>query len=474
MAELFPEIPLIRYDQDATLNALKKGDLEDLIVNQSWPVDEIAEYGLDTGLLKDILKSFPDPRKDFEVPLDALLLPQILQRLNDEHSLFLAPYMLNSSKLITKLGYNPKVLEEGFNNRNTHPRQTAFHGETLKHVLLQVKADQMESWYNTKVNQYLKSQVAGRTHVYVMDGTKLTIPAHLHGKYPHSGMVKDHEGRIHYGYKVVWICELLDRKRIFRAVKFAPINRSDLEVGKELLKSFDFEEEATLLIDRGFFDGEWISQLHKDKKIHICMPLKKNYELSQYALARLEHEKQHWRAHPRREGQLIAPLKDEDMLWDCCPVFQSGVAVQWTTKQGEKEFCVFVHTRPGVRPEELLRIYDHRAEIEEDHRQMKCFQGLEKLPSKKYTQVIFRVIMGLVGYNLFNLFLNFQDCENMEEYTLKTLRQKRKLDKNPEMIVYTQTTFAVLRVTELLLLILDLPKNIQQRLRPLVASLKSG
>jgi hypothetical protein len=127
---------LVKFNQDETLSSLKQGKVENVRASSTCPVDQIVLYSMKQGLLQNSLRSFPDPRKKSEVPIEVLLLPQILQRLNDEHSLLLAPYMLNNAELIESLGYNANVLEEGFNKRNVHPRKAAFHGETLKHVLL--------------------------------------------------------------------------------------------------------------------------------------------------------------------------------------------------------------------------------------------------------------------------------------------------------------------------------------------------
>lgn len=82
----------------------------------------------------------------------------MIQRLDDEHSLVLAPYMLNSAELLTGLGFSARVLEEGFNNKNKHPREAPFNGETLKHVLLSSKADRLIKWFNTDWNQLMKAQ----------------------------------------------------------------------------------------------------------------------------------------------------------------------------------------------------------------------------------------------------------------------------------------------------------------------------
>jgi hypothetical protein len=47
----------------------------------------------------------------------------------------------------------------------------------------------------------------------------------------------------------------------------------------------------------------------------------------------------------------------------------------------------------------ILATYDQRPTIEQGHLELKCFQGIEKLPSTKFTHVVFRIIMGVLGYN---------------------------------------------------------------------------
>ena len=69
MVESFPDIPILRKDQESTLKSLKDGGLDDLRVDKKLEVDDIVEYGLDLGFLKDILGSFPGPRKSFDILL---------------------------------------------------------------------------------------------------------------------------------------------------------------------------------------------------------------------------------------------------------------------------------------------------------------------------------------------------------------------------------------------------------------------
>lgn len=97
----FPDLPIIFHQQEETISHLKTGDVDDIRISAKLPIDEIVKFGLKEKFLQQGPKSFPDPRKKMDIPIEVLLLPQIIQRLHDEHSLLLAPYMLNSAELLT-------------------------------------------------------------------------------------------------------------------------------------------------------------------------------------------------------------------------------------------------------------------------------------------------------------------------------------------------------------------------------------
>jgi hypothetical protein len=465
MNEIFPDLPIIFQKQEETIAALKSGDIDSMRVSNKLPIDDIVKYGLKENFLREGLKSFPDPRKMYDIPIEVLLLPQVIQRLDDEHSLLLAPYMLNSAELMTELGYSAKVLEQGFNEKNTYPRTAPFNGETLKHVLLSVKADSLVEWFNRDWNKLMKESAPGRTRQYIMDGTEILVPKHLLDKYEGAGVVKDSQDEVSFGYKVVWIQEIIDRKGVIRAMKFAPIQTHDLKIGKELVSGFDFEEGSLLLMDRGFIDGEWITHLKDVRKVDVCIPLRGNSEITQFAVAQAAVDKS-WSAHPTREGQRIYQIKKSELDWKLCQIFNSGVLVNFIKKNGEEENIVFVDTRKGLSGKTILATYDQRAEIEESHRQMKCFQGLEQLPSKKLVHVVFRIIMGTIAYNLFNLFLNSEKCVGLADYSLKTHRQKRSAEeeRNPDVIIYSGNMFAIIKNLDFLEIVIKSKKAIQMKI----------
>lgn len=471
-AEIFVEPPLLFHRQKEVLDSLRKGDVSDIRVSHSFAADKVVAFGLDQGFLKVGLEKFPDPRRHIEVPIDVLLLPQILQRLHDEHSLLLAPYMLNDADLITRLGYNAEVLENGFNNRAKYPREAPFHGETLKHVLSATRPNVLIQWFNEKWLPLWRSAAPGRTHQYILDGMKIETLRPQKRKREGSGTVSDNEGNVSFGYKVIWLQEIIDKKGILVALKVVPIQTHDIEAARSLIDEFPFEENALLIMDRAFVDGPWITRLKNEHKVDTCLPLKKNMEATVNALS-LANERNLWKPHPSREEQWCAELSKEDIFWGDCPVLSSAVLSRWINKKtGEEEGTLFVTTQENKNAKQLLATYDQRAEIEESHRELKCFHGIEKLPSGKLTQVVFRILMNVIGFNLLRLFLNSENCNTLEDFTAKTLRQRRPQNPNPKVLVYTSNSFGTIYFIDLLALIVKLKRSVQKKLSVLFDLLK--
>jgi hypothetical protein len=457
----------VQHRQKDVLDALKQGAIEDVRISQKLPVDELVLFGLKENFLQKGLRLFPDPRKSFEVPIDVILLSQILQRLTNEHSLLLAPYMLNSAELITRLGYNVTHLTDGFNDRAVHKRQAPFHGEVLKHILMSIRAPELLGWFNRDWLSIWRANAPGRTRQYILDGTDIEIPEQHVRFYDGAGTRrvehKDGSVTVTHGYKIVWLAEIIDRKSVIVTIAIGPIQTHDLELARPLLDEFDFEPNSSVICDRGFIDSSWITRMKQTRGVDFFIPLKKNMAVTQAAISYADNRKL-WKCHPTRDGQMIAEVPPPHLFWEDCTVLAHGVLSRWVGKDGEPQQVLFVTTQEGHNGKSILATYDQRSEIEEDHRQIKCFQGLATLPSKKLSQIVFRILMGVLGFNLMQLFLNSEACKNFEQYSLKTLRQKRVEEKNPEVIIYTATSFAVLRQYEFLPVILKLKRSVQKRL----------
>ena len=466
-----PRLQPLRMDRDKALKALESGTIEDVSVSCKMPVDGIVNYALDSGIARDALAAFPDPRKNFTVPREVMLMAKIIRSLNNENSLVSAPHALNDAAVMAKLGYNYRVIEEGFNDMNTHERVTPYDGDTLRHFLMDSKPDRMMEWFNKKAAEVFRRESPGKTQTYIMDGVKLHVPEHLVDKYHGAGSVRNGEVWEH-GYKAVWIYQLCDRKGLIVGMRLAPINVHDVVLGRELVKDFDFGDNATLIMDRGFWDFEWIRKLKEERGIDVCMPLKKNFFPALMAATHPGPEHP-WEPHPRRKGEEVRKMSPEELVWEECPVFNSGSVVRYRNKRtGEVEHVTFVHTREGLGPEVLLETYGLRQEVEEMHRQTKLYQGLENLNSKKYPFTVFHILMGATAYNLFTLFLNSEGCENLRDYTLKLMRQKKdRYEKNPDMIIYAGDCFGIIKMREFLVTILGLPEKVRDRLKGIFGGL---
>ena len=70
--------------------------------------------------------------------------------------------------------------------------------------------------------------------------------------------------------------ELIDQKGMIRALKFVLINRHDLEVGKDLIEEFEFENDAVLLMDRGFLTVSGLL-IYMRKENPYLLPSKKEF-----------------------------------------------------------------------------------------------------------------------------------------------------------------------------------------------------
>jgi hypothetical protein len=287
-----------------------------------------------------------------------------------------------------------------------------------------------------------------------------------------SGVVSDNFNNVSHGYKAVWLEEIIDRKGIIVAMKIVPIHVHDLEAARSLIDEFKFEENSTLICDRGFVDGAWISNLKTQRKVDVVIPLKKHMEVVQSAIA-IADNRELWQPHPSRKNQLLAALSKRDLFWKECAVLNSGALVRFTNKKtGEPEEVLFVTTKENKSASQVLQLYDQRPQIEESHRELKMFHGIETLPSGKLTHVVFRIVMAVLGLNLLRLFLNSENCDSLEDFTVKTLRQKRKDEPNPDVIVYSKKmSFAVIGFLDLMILMTKLKRVVLQKLRALIENL---
>lgn len=94
---------------------------------------------------------------------------------------------------------------------------------------------------------------------------------------------------------------------------------------------------------------------------------------------------------------------------------------------------------------------------------------MTKFTSTSLVQVIYHVICVLLAYNLCQIYSNTKSGQRFAQTTLRSLRSLRRQqirNHDVSMVVYAGNSYAVFHVKFLIWLLLDQPKDIQERLRP--------
>lgn len=138
-----------------------------------------------------------------------------------------------------------------------------------------------------------------------------------------------------------------------------------------------------------------------------------------------------------------------------------------TDGQDDYEHWVFATTRLSLTGADMIRIYQLRPEIEEDHRQWKHgLWDLCKFTSTSLVQVIYHVICVLLSYNLCEIYSNTLSGQKYADKTLRQLRREQARNHDVSMVVYAGRYFAVFDAKYLIYLLLGMPREVQERLKP--------
>ena len=140
-----------------------------------------------------------------------------------------------------------------------------------------------------------------------------------------------------------------------------------------------------------------------------------------------------WEQHPTREKQQIKRIERVDWTWDECKVHMDGCLVRELKKgkdgiggQNDYEHWVFATTRLSLTDANMIKIYELRPEIEEDHRQWKHgLWDIDKFTATRLVQIIYHVICVLLSYNLCQIYSNTGAGQKFADKTLRQLRRQQ-------------------------------------------------
>ena len=481
------ELQIINQNQEKIIKKLNTGDVDAIELSVEQITDEFMLYGLRSGLIDQLSKTFPDPRKEEEISTKQILSASIAGHFQDMYALSQSPYALHSPTLLAELGLNVKVLSagEGISRRGTK-QNAPFNGDVIRKMLNSIKPEDLINWYNKNIGRAYLRQSGYRPSFHILDCTDLEVNFD-NENYEGSGIVKrkkkkngKEEDETKRGYKLGSLRSLLDDGGIITSIAFGSINVHDLELCKDLLMTSPMLKSGdTLLFDRAYIDGVRISRLKKKRHVDVIIPLRSDMLAYEDSLVTAYHaESGSWEKHPNRDGQEIKFIEHVEWMWKGCTVGLNGCVVRYLKegKDGTKgrqdyEHIVFVSTNLSLTGKAMLEQYDLRSEIEEDHRQWKeGMWDITVFTSTSLIQVLYHVICVLLSYNLQQVYTNTEKGERFSEKTLRQIRREQSPRHEVSMIVYCGDSFGLIGAKLLIGYLLRLPKEIQMRLYGLFPS----
>ena len=333
----------------AVRQAIELGEIAHIETASEEFTDEFLLFAIDSGLLKRWAGPFPDPRRAPEIPMEVILPAHIAARFAGLYSMRKAGYVLRSARVLGALGYSVEVVapERGLSVRGTSDDKL-FSGDVVRKLLVQMEqqadlsqptprlpqesrvavkvrqrasrravkqaiddaeaearayyvAEQLMGWDNQQVGvsmlQYARLGRGRRLHI--LDTTPGEVALET-GTYECIGGVKNEDGTRARGSKLATLRTLLDRAGLLTQMALSAIQVHDLALCRPVLAAAPGLRAGDLLLeDRGFLDGATVSDLKRQRRVDVILPLKANMLATQEAIALAEMAAQ-WQAHPTR------------------------------------------------------------------------------------------------------------------------------------------------------------------------------
>ena len=245
----------------------------------------------------------------------------------------------------------------------------------------------------------------------------------------------------------------------------------------------------TLIVDRGFIDGPQIGHLKGDLDIDVVLPVRSDMAILEdaRALARLQARWEDYQPTPRspleapkaqppalqsreearqktlarqrtrarrqnppdpsevHERTLLAQIHDLTS-WSDCPVPLTGVLSREVYADGHEDSWLLVTTARGESARRIRDLYQLRPQVEERHRQIKCFWDLTRFHSTAWTLIVNQAVFVSLTYSLLQVHLLAHGHQELNRRTWPTAH--RLLPDADRVIVYRQHYFAFLTLME--------------------------
>jgi hypothetical protein len=147
--------------------------------------------------------------------------------------------------------------------------------------------------------------------------------------------------------------------------------------------------------------------------------------------------------------------------WSACPIPLTGVYSKDCYADGHEKDWLLVATNPTWNAAEVRDLYGLRPDIEERHRQVKCFWDLTRFHSTAWTLIASQTIFVALTYSLLQLHLLEHGHQALNRCTPETTR--RLLPDGDRVMIYRQHYFAFFTLLEHTELMLSLQEKARRK-----------
>lgn len=436
---------LVTEDRATVLAALHRGECDGLLPAAVGFLDDFATFLDGCGVLGQF-EQFPDPRRSRSIA------PQFFCNVLLHKGLFRLPkladierVLFESPDVLRRLGFSFRQIHEGFYHGS---KDKPFNSEALADFFAGIDSAALQE-HQRQLSHQLVTEFPWLSEegTAILDANTTVVPP---GHFQRPGaQIKTcvlglrAAGRL---FPLLW-------DFILRGTG----EDADLTQGKRLLAA---AQDAwgpgvirRLLVDRGFIDGAWISQLKADG-IDTIIGLRESMDLYQDMLGLSQLDGAAWLAAPPPKLQqgpvpqrALCPLTDLN-TWQACTVPLRGLVIRDTYPDRVQYQCL-VSTDLELTPQQLHQYNRDRWSIEESFMDLTRYWPLDQIGSCRPAVARAQIHFLLLAYALLHLFA--QQTEPPEGPP----RLHPRLFPRQQVTAYYGDHYTVLWLSELMTIILD-------------------
>jgi hypothetical protein len=434
-------------NREAVISALERGECAGILPAARGFLDGFAEFLLDAGVLV-VLEEFPDHRQRRTIPMfffcNTLVYRPLfhLERMAPiERTLFRSPYILR------QIGFNALQIEEGF--YQTPEGQRPFRAQAIADCFSKSKAEDFLAHQQLILKQFVEYCPAQFLKgPWVMDSIHFHVP-----KGAHTAALD---------FKVCVLGVWQDTVVWPMIWAFVGDPENETKVGKRV---FAAAEEVLgqgtighLLIDRGYLDGPWLTDLYergtrvtigvKDKML-ILEEMHNLSRLSDAVWTEVDPPKLHDKSLPQRAVTGFTDLQNE---WAGCEAPLCGCLIR-DTYPDRVVYHGLVTTATATTAIDILEDNGKRWTLEEVYMTLTRYWRVDNLPPCRQGVAYALVHFALNAYTWLGFYL--QETDAADDISTWNRAPPSLPMPERELAVYAEHYFALLRPSELLTIILE-------------------